>query len=151
MPLKDKAAYAEYQRAYRVKNRARLTAAKKEYARLHPEQIRNTHRAYRERNKEAANRNQRERRRRNIDWVRLQKRQYERKRRALKRGCEIGLVEYSAIYARDKGICHICGNIPEKYHFDHVIPISKGGPHSAENIKVACAFCNMSKKDKIAA
>lgn len=35
-------------------------------------------------------------------------------------------------------------------HFDHVIPISKGGKDTLNNLVVACGFCNGSKGDKIA-
>ena len=31
------------------------------------------------------------------------------------------------------------------WHMDHVIPISKGGPDTADNVVAACASCNTSK------
>ena len=33
--------------------------------------------------------------------------------------------------------------------FDHVIPISKGGPHTLENLCVCCGSCNSSKKNRL--
>jgi len=31
--------------------------------------------------------------------------------------------------------------------FDHIIPISKGGETTIENMVISCSFCNQSKKD----
>ena len=53
------------------------------------------------------------------------------------------------VWARDAGMCVICGS-KKNLHFDHDLPFSKGGTSlSAENIKILCAKCNLSKSDKI--
>ena len=44
------------------------------------------------------------------------------------------------------GIEFDCENLPTK---DHVIPISKGGDNTKENIVPACRSCNSKKHDKI--
>lgn len=46
--------------------------------------------------------------------------------------------------------CYWCGmKLPSKgWHMDHVIPIAKGGSHTAGNIVKACAMCNSTKTDK---
>lgn len=64
-----------------------------------------------------------------------------------KRGVRIEKVSYDAIFARDKGLCHICGMAVtvQDVHFDHVIPLSRGGLHQASNIKASHARCNMAK------
>lgn len=50
-------------------------------------------------------------------------------------------------YARN--CCEYCGiTISEKYHVDHIQPISKGGDGWITNIAVTCVFCNSSKNDK---
>ncbi len=79
------------------------------------------------------------------------RRQAEAKRKALKLKNAVGDVSYSYIMERDKMTCHICGKKVNKdeLNFDHVIPLSKGGLHSNENIKVSHAFCNMNKGDKL--
>lgn len=49
-------------------------------------------------------------------------------------------------------VCHICSRRVEdnsQLHFDHVIPLSRGGEHSNDNIKVSHAVCNMSKGTKL--
>lgn len=61
-------------------------------------------------------------------------------------------VSYAAILERDGWVCHICGDPIadlEDLHFDHIIPLSKGGPHHADNISPAHALCNLKKGDKI--
>jgi hypothetical protein len=43
--------------------------------------------------------------------------------------------------------CAYC-NSPTGTNFDHVIPISKGGPDSADNLISVCRECNLSKADR---
>lgn len=59
----------------------------------------------------------------------------------------VGEVSYERIWERDNGICHICGGVVERseVHFDHIVPISKGGLHCEENIAVSHAICNVRK------
>jgi 5-methylcytosine-specific restriction endonuclease McrA len=42
--------------------------------------------------------------------------------------------------------CAYCG-VDGNLHIEHVIPISKGGPHALGNIVPACKDCNFSKRD----
>lgn len=51
----------------------------------------------------------------------------------------------NAVWRRDGGKCAVC-NATEKLHFDHIIPISKGGAsNTAENIQLLCARHNLAK------
>ncbi len=50
-----------------------------------------------------------------------------------------------AIFARDGGRCQYCG-VPAD-NIDHVIPRSKGGLHTWENVVAACRPCNAKKQD----
>jgi len=38
---------------------------------------------------------------------------------------------------------------PGHVHMDHVVPVSRGGLHCAENLLPACASCNLSKGAKL--
>lgn len=62
-------------------------------------------------------------------------------------GYPVTYVSRAEIIERDDGRCHICGEYPDPddLHLDHVIPLSLGGDHSRENLRVACARCNLSK------
>ncbi len=48
------------------------------------------------------------------------------------------------LFLRDSFACQYCGS-PEELTFDHVIPKSRGGRTSWENIVTACAPCNLAK------
>lgn len=73
-------------------------------------------------------------------------------------------ITLESLFTKDKGICHICGK-PCDYEdytvdgdifiagnwypsIDHVIPISKGGRHSWDNVKLAHRLCNSVKSNK---
>jgi 5-methylcytosine-specific restriction endonuclease McrA len=51
-----------------------------------------------------------------------------------------------AVFARDKNQCQYCGAAAE--NIDHVIPRSKGGLHTWENVVAACRPCNARKQDR---
>ena len=40
---------------------------------------------------------------------------------------------------------------PAHVHFDHVMPLARGGPHCAENLRPSCAPCNAKKGAQIPA
>jgi len=56
------------------------------------------------------------------------------------------------VVRRDGQMCQICHrNVPDdELAFDHVIPVSKGGPTSVNNLRVLCATCNSVKSDSFA-
>lgn len=69
------------------------------------------------------------------------------RRYALQKFVESEKVDYKRILERDGLVCHIC-TLPveeEDLQFDHVMPLSKGGPHTEKNIKVSHARCNQRK------
>ena len=53
-----------------------------------------------------------------------------------------------AVFARDGWACQYCGS-RSNLTVDHVIPRSKGGPSSWENIVASCAPCNRRKGDHL--
>jgi 5-methylcytosine-specific restriction endonuclease McrA len=54
-------------------------------------------------------------------------------------------LEWEAIKARAKNRCYYCQQIPEELTIDHIIPLSKGGKHTASNVVPACRPCNSRK------
>jgi hypothetical protein len=50
-----------------------------------------------------------------------------------------------AVWQRDGGKCVVCG-VTDNLHFDHIVPISKGGTSdTADNIQLLCARHNLAK------
>ena len=54
----------------------------------------------------------------------------------------------SMIYKRDGHKCQYCGST-KNLTIDHVIPRSRGGEDTWENLVVACNSCNTRKSDKL--
>ena len=53
-----------------------------------------------------------------------------------------------AVFFRDKFTCQYCNNKTTQLTLDHVIPRSKGGAHTWENVTSACIKCNHKKASK---
>lgn len=51
-----------------------------------------------------------------------------------------------ALFARDGGRCVYCGGVATSV--DHVVPRSRGGKHSWDNVVAACRRCNHMKADR---
>lgn len=62
----------------------------------------------------------------------------ERNRRLIPQAVKI------AVSVRDAGRCRRCG-ATEQLHFDHVIPVSRGGANTVANIQLLCGACNRAK------
>lgn len=61
---------------------------------------------------------------------------------------KVPVVNRRGVLARDKHLCQYCGS-RHKLTLDHVIPRSKGGQHTWENVVTACANCNGIKGNKL--
>lgn len=53
-----------------------------------------------------------------------------------------------AVYKRDGGRCVYCG-ATQNLQLDHIIPFSKGGATTLENLQLLCQKCNIEKSNKI--
>lgn len=58
------------------------------------------------------------------------------------------------IMKRDNFKCQYCGASPAKdsdveLQIDHIIPVSKGGDNSIDNLKTICNHCNIGKLNKL--
>jgi len=55
------------------------------------------------------------------------------------------------VVRRDSQLCQVCFKYVRdgELEFDHIIPVSKGGPTSVDNIRVLCRDCNRSKSNTL--
>ena len=51
-----------------------------------------------------------------------------------------------AVFARDNNRCQYCNRAAE--NIDHVVPRSRGGTHSWDNVVASCRSCNAHKEDR---
>jgi 5-methylcytosine-specific restriction endonuclease McrA len=53
----------------------------------------------------------------------------------------------NGVFVRDGGRCQYCGGRAES--LDHIVPRSRGGAHTWENVVAACRPCNAQKRDRL--
>jgi len=139
-------------REYRAKNLERM----REYGKLWARRYRKTtqHKAYKKKwraeNVEKARESARKWYNSNPDKTHRQT----ALRRARKNSVKSVSYNKSDIYTRDNGVCYLCDepinlNIKwpdiKSFSIDHVIPLSKGGGDTPDNVKSSHLFCNLSK------
>lgn len=69
--------------------------------------------------------------------------------RARKRNAEISDCTERIEELRTCELCFWCGIRMESVTIDHVIPLSRGGKHTPDNLVAACNTCNSSKYNKL--
>ena len=69
-------------------------------------------------------------------------------RRAKYKKGTLTVIEWREILVKQDGKCCYCKK-ETKLTMDHIIPLSRGGEHSKENVAGACWPCNMSKRSKL--
>jgi 5-methylcytosine-specific restriction endonuclease McrA len=143
MPSTDKEKIKERKRKYWLANRERLLAQHKDYVKKNRHISRRKQKKFWAKNPEKAQ-------------------AFNRKRRARVNNVEHIPYTKDEVLERYGTDCHICGTpIDLKaprgsgkkgwergLHLDHLIPISKGGPDTIENIRPAHGVCNLSKGAK---
>ena len=81
----------------------------------------------------------------------------QRRNRRIK-GAHAGRVSYAGVLRRDNWTCQGCGcHTPKELRgtlddnateIDHIVPLSKCGSHSMDNLQVLCRVCNWIKSDR---
>lgn len=148
--------YREREKKWCEENRGRLNAAKREWYKNNSEWMRpkkrawdaaneGKRRAYRKRTQPDTNRRVRE-------WVRKNPERHraivQKRYAALKGSSADGSVDlyWNTIVSAYRGLCAYCERPFE--HMDHVVPLARGGTHTAKNVVPACAGCNLTKNAK---
>ena len=133
----------EKNRAYRAANKEKVQAQRKARYEAHKGESVNRTRIWREAHREYARSYQRAYGKAFPEVIRAAS----ARRRALRSGAQatLTLAQWRAIVLAYKGRCAYCGVKSETLTQDHVIPLSKGGQHVAENVVPACMPCNAHK------
>lgn len=100
---------------------------------------------YYENNKEAHRKRQREWLRKNPEYVRTKRNK--REARINNNPNTLTPAEWKEILELYEGKCIYCGS-SKRITMDHIIPISKGGGTTKDNVVPACISCNSSKGNK---
>lgn len=127
--------------------RKSAVARAKEWQKANPDRVNAKNRAWREANPEKASAS-RKKWDANNPTKRLERKQV---RRARKIGAYVEAVNRAVVYKRANGICGICG-LPvsyDKFHVDHIVPLSKGGLHCYANTQPAHPRCNLKKSNRL--
>jgi 5-methylcytosine-specific restriction endonuclease McrA len=82
--------------------------------------------------------------------ARLKRMQLAHETRARKAGVQWEMVDLRDVYRKHDGKCGICGEHVQLHRtsFDHIVPLSKGGPHLLSNLQPAHVACNSRKGDR---
>lgn len=145
------------QRARREADPEAVRAIEKKYRTNNPDAVRAKGRRWRQANPERQRENNRtwyanNRERRDAlarEWKAANPHKvsgYVQQHRALKAGAIFGDVDWAAAQT-GYTVCYLCGEpLSGDIDVDHVIPLSRGGAHSMENLRPTHASCNRSKQ-----
>lgn len=157
MPYKDPENSREYFRKWRKENIEKARKAAREYARrqhqTNPEKQRCATHKWREENTETFLESNRKSARR---WKKKNSSRVndnENKRRAVKLKASVGDIPedyFEQLIGFQDGRCVYC-HLKIKLTVDHIVPLSRGGSHSWDNLVLACKRCNSSKHNKLLA
>ena len=86
-----------------------------------------------------------------LDLLRQMKKEAEYKQSAKYQRSQVTETVRYNVMRRDGFRCTICGRDASdgvKLHVDHIIPVSKGGKSTMDNLRTLCEECNRGKRDK---
>jgi len=130
-------------------NKPKLMARRKRHYEKNKEHERKTNKIYMETHRDSINLAFKKRYKKNPDKIKARAKQ----RRARKNNCKGSFthIEWIEKLEEFNYCCAYClkhESIVGKLSQDHIVPISKNGDHSTENIVPACKSCNSSKNNR---
>ena len=138
-------------RKWKEENREQYDAAKKSWTKTHTEQCKAQRAEYLIAHKDHEAERGKQYRQEHAEQIRDKS----RRRRAIKKGTATEKISSPQIYIRDGWKCGICLRSVDpalKYpnplspSLDHIVPLSKGGTHTRDNVQLAHLACNVRAK-----
>lgn len=74
------------------------------------------------------------------------------------RGVRSESIDSRQVFVEENWKCYLCDRqciewpgfaVSEAATLDHVMPVSKGGTHTRDNVRCCCWACNMEKSDMV--
>ncbi len=165
-----KAPHKDYLKRYYRKNRKVLLTKSKKYAKAHKDEIRKYQKDYALKNKKKVHlikkrwfeKNRQRQKQQHQKWMARHPERYrasahaawhKRRARLIDSTVNPRSIQLFILGVRKSKLvnCYYCQELTpgRSAHIDHVIPLSKGGPHSVENLCATCPKCNLSKHDSL--
>lgn len=157
MPFADKERRRAYAKAYRLENKERQRKLERAWRKANPDKANAIQRRWWQKYKVSHPERVEANRERLRKWIvdnperfRERKRIVKSRRRARIRGVAIGEIDFEQLIIDSCGFCGICQkSLADPIEFDHIIPISRGGSHTQDNIQPTHATCNAKKSSKL--
>lgn len=147
----NRQARSDYNKDWNIKNRELRNALNKKWKDANPEKVSRSGSARYERISEKIKESVKLYQSLNPDATAANS----RNRRARKRSAEgrHGAMDVIAIFSAQRGFCANCNTRlfksgPNKFHADHITPLSAGGSNWPANIQCLCPQCNLKKHAK---
>lgn len=150
---------AKFQHEYWINNQEKIKIKFNHWYKENTNRAQETGKRWAKKNASKVRKYQKQWRQENQDWLKQYHQEYSknhpeqalahlRNRRAKKRNAEITLKpkEWKEIKRSYNDRCVYCGKLAISQ--DHVIPMIRGGSHTADNVVPACISCNSSKGAK---
>jgi len=118
---------------WRNQNPERVKVAKQKWAKENAGKVKEIHRNWRKKNPERH---------------RAHGKNTRYKRRTQSKNSDITTDFLIELKKKVANTCPYCGLYTEMLHLDHIIPLSRGGTHTKDNVMYCCPTCNLTKHTK---